>query len=32
MHVTRFFTTPEGGSAFDEFDIPLGNEIRPLGQ
>lgn len=24
MHVTRFYTTAEGGSAFDEFDVPLG--------
>ena len=24
MRVTRFYTTPEGGSAFDEVDIPVG--------
>ena len=23
MHVTRFHTTADGGSAFDEFDVPL---------
>ena len=23
MRVTRFYTTPEGGSAFDEVDIPV---------
>lgn len=23
MHVTRFFTTADGGSQFDEFDMPL---------
>lgn len=23
MHVTRFYTTPDGGSAFEEFDLPL---------
>jgi hypothetical protein len=36
MHVTRFYTTPNGGSAFEEFDLPLessrtdawGNELR----
>ncbi len=36
MHVTRFYTTADGGSAFDEFDVPLGgrttdawgNELR----
>ncbi len=36
MHVTRFYTTADGGSTFDEFDIPLdrsttdawGNELR----
>lgn len=36
MHVTRFYTTADGGSAFDEFDLPLessrtdawGNELR----
>ena len=36
MHVTRFYTTLEGGSAFDVFDMPLqsvrtdawGNTVR----
>ncbi len=36
MHVTRFYTTTDGGSAFDEFDVPLdegrqdawGNKLR----
>ena len=36
MRVTRFYTTPEGGSAFDDVDIPIslvspdawGNELR----
>ena len=36
MHVTRFFTTADGGSAFDDLDVPLttvttdawGNELR----
>ncbi len=36
MRVTRFFTTPDGGSAFDEVEVPLsssaadawGNELR----
>ena len=26
MQVTRFYTTSDGGSAFDRVDIPLGNE------
>ena len=26
MRVTRFYTTPEGGSAFDEVDIPFAEE------
>ncbi len=25
VHVIRFFTTPEGGSAFDELEIPWGD-------
>lgn len=36
VRVTRFYTTPEGGSAFDDVDIPVslvspdawGNELR----
>ena len=36
MRVTRFYTTPDGGSAFDEVEIPVsvvspdawGNELR----
>ena len=26
MHVTRFYTTSDGGSAFDEFDLPMAHE------
>jgi|TARA_Y100000310_G_scaffold345489_1_gene465569 hypothetical protein len=26
MHVTRFYTTGDGGSAFDEFDFPITTE------
>ncbi len=26
MHVTRFYTTDGGGSAFDEFDFPVSRE------
>lgn len=28
MRVTRFFTTPDGGSAFDELEIPFGAPSR----
>ena len=28
MRVTRFFTTPHGGSAFDELEIPWGEPTR----
>ncbi|MCE2462030.1 MAG: hypothetical protein J4F38_14810 [Pseudomonadales bacterium] len=39
MRVTRFYTTPDGGSSFDEVDIPVsivapdawGNELRTSG-
>lgn len=28
MRVVRFFTTPDGGSAFDELEIPWGEATR----
>ncbi len=27
MHVTRFYTTEDGGSAFDEFEFPITREV-----